>query len=398
MNIVRLHFEIAQTRDTLKVKFRTPERAYDFQVDVMRLQKSADEIRNTLTEICLDYVLKKPGERSCEGANPELLQNLAMQGDVMRSVFFSAQPELVDILRKEYRDSSITFDLAKRVKCYAPWGLMFDVPECPDKPGMRVPFKELTDAQLRQGFWCMNHRVSVLYSVSDGPVSSEDPEEKAEGSKLLAVLHSDALNYADPDRRIKWSNEFDSLIDFLRYLREHQNEEWILYFFCHAKENILFVRSRNSRNEDKLTPESLMNYLEGQSQIRKRGMVFLNGCKTGVSKRQHSWQLATRYRGLAGYIGTEAIVPTRFAWGFGNDLLYLLASGETPETAMNELRERHWPLSLLYGEYCVPDGSVTSMPFATSFPKPSRINHCSLTLLDSRDDSHATLPFLPPRD
>src|SRR4051794_34295938 len=111
----RLHFEIAQSALTLKVHLRTPKAAYDFRVDVKRLEEAAKDIRNTLTKICLDYVRKPPGERSCNTDNPKLLQQLAMQGDVLRSLFLSGQREIADLLRGDYANSPITFDLDKRV-------------------------------------------------------------------------------------------------------------------------------------------------------------------------------------------------------------------------------------------------------------------------------------------
>lgn len=271
-------------------------------------------------------------------------------------------------------------------------GLDVDFPQGVDATIAEMKFEALTEDELRQGFWCASHDLSVVYEVSDAEPTNESQTLQTGSPTLLAVLHTDAVSYADPEGRVKWASRFSSLIDFLRYLREHQNEEWILYFFCHAEENKLFIRSDSDHPAEQLVPQRLMNYLESDSYARKRGVVFLNGCKTGVSNRSYSWQQATRYRGLAGYIGTEAIIPTRFAWNFGNDLLYLLASGSTPESAMRQLRKRHWPLSLLYGMYCIPDAAVVSVPISTSFRIPSSTNYCASSL-GSGDNLHATLPF-----
>ena len=385
----RLSISVFQTRKELKVVLDV---GLQFYVSVNALRQAAEEIRGTLTEICREYVHQPQRQRSSESENPKLLRQLALQGYAMRNVFFQNANGIQDseLLRNGYAGRPITFSLDPNVTIHAPWSLMFDPPE----KNLRVNY--LTKAQLYEGFWCTAHDLTVVYKGSDNQDSELQRLDHQDKTKLLALVDANARQYADPKWRIEWPCVFDSVIEFLQYLIEHENnrERWLFYFFCHAEEDTIVIRSKNGQKEN-LVPQMFMNYLAGNPEFRRRGLVFLNGCKTGVSKKPPSWQVATRHRGMLGYIGTEAIVPTQFAWRFGNDLMYLLAAGQTPEGAMKVLRARHWPLSLLYGLYCVPDSTVEDAPIETPFPPPQEINYCS-QLMNYGDNLLATLPFAQP--
>jgi hypothetical protein len=266
------------------------------------------------------------------------------------------------------------------MQVFLPWGLMFDLPSS-DSASNRYP--SLTRAELRAGFWSERHQVSVMYRFSDRLLHPPQYEISSDTTKLLSAFHPGALRYADPNHDTIWPHEFDSWDSFFDYVSDSNDAAWLMYFFCHARNSELFLRD----SDNALVPELFIAYLAGRA---RGGLVFLNGCQTAVLQRERSWQEATHSEGLAGCVATEAIVPTRFAWKFGRDFMHLLASGMTPEDAMGQLRQRHWPLSLLYSLYCVPDTVAPSSE--ATLPRPQEMNYSALPL-GSRDQRLATLPF-----
>lgn len=384
-----LRFEIRQFGETLNVRVGDQADSDTFQVSVGQVMQTADDVRQTLTAVCNEYTEKPPGKRSWDQADPKLIRDLATYGAVMKKMFFGTRYKSYRPPNKGYHRIPITFSLQPDVKVHAPWGLMFDLPEHPTDAKNDVHIGDLSKGQLEEGFWCSSHELAVVYKDVDGELPEQVHAKPEPHTRIVAVFNPGPREYADKDHREIWEHEFNNKMDFLRYLVDYPEHHWILYFFCHASENLLYLLGRSQTHT--LAPYGLMTALEG-SEFRTRGIVFLNGCKTGVSNSGQSWQRATRHRGLAGYIGTESIVPTKFAWEFGRDFIYLLASGKSPRAAMRELRARHFPLSLVYGLYCLPDWTAEDAPIATSLSKPAETGYCSLGV-EISNDGYEILPF-----
>jgi hypothetical protein len=391
MNDNDLHFDIAQYDQTLTVSFDAPVEPNAFHVDGNQVGQAAEDVRRTLTAMCEEYLERKPGQRSWDKPDGGLLRDLAQEGVTMKRVFFGNNHKCRDLLNGRYNRVPITFRLKPDVKIHAPWGLMFDLPQDPANPKKEAKIEDLSKGQLREGFWCASRDLAVVYQDSDAQLDEPLASHPEPSTRLLAVFNPGPHDYVDKNRKVRWEHEFSQKRDLMRHLADNLDQQWILYFFCHAQENTLILQGRSATGPDTLVPLQLMNVVDGSS-YRKSGIVFLNGCKTGVSNRGYSWQQATRHRGLAGYIGTESIVPTKFAWDFGRDFLYLLASGKSPREAMRELRARHFPLSLVYGLYCLPDWVAADVPLTNSLPKPAEGDYCSLPA-DVSKQGYDRLPF-----
>lgn len=375
----RLYFEIIVVGKTIKTRVTESGKLItSFEADLPPLQAISAKIRDRLNKLCDEYVTTPPKERPSEAEFPQLLQNLAREGDSMRHSFFKGAKGLDrgDKMQTLFASAKVTFVLQRGVKVILPWGLMFTLPAS--------DIATLTRAQLRAGFWSERHKVSVMYRYSDGCLHPPPAEISADATKLLSAFHPGALRYADPEHDVAWPHEFDAWDSLFNFVASNREASWLMYFFCHANNNALYLRDP----EDPLIPDLFVANLSDRS---RGGLVFLNGCQTAVVQRGRSWQEATHSEGLAGCIATEAIVPTRFAWKFGRDFMHLLASGVTPEDAMAQLRQRHWPLSLLYSLYCVPDAVAPSSE--VMLPRPQEMNYSALPL--GRPDRLATLPFGP---
>jgi hypothetical protein len=381
----RLYFEIVGgSSSVLKVEVKRLSGAVvaTFEAELKPLQEIATQIRDRLNKLCAEYVANRPGERPSERDLPRPLQHLARDGDAMRRSFFGGAKELhrgKDMLTR-YENVPVTFVLQRGMKVFLPWGLMFDL--SPSETASNR-FPTLTRADLRLGFWSERHNLSVMYRYNDSLLHPPRQRIKADATKLLSAFHGGALRYADPNHAVTWPHEFDTWDSFLDYVSDSRDAGWLLYFFCHARENKLYLRD----SDYALVPDLFISYLSGR---RRHGLVFLNGCQTGLLQQGRSWQEAAHSEGLAGCIATEAIVPTRFAWRFGRDFMHFLASGVTPENAMGQLRQRHWPLSLLYSLYCVPDTAAPSSE--ATLPRPQETNYSALSLGDATH-RFATLPF-----
>jgi len=211
-------------------------------------------------------------------------------------------------------------------------------------------------------------------------------------TKLFGVFHDGAIRFANGSRP-EWPLQSFSAREFTNQWAQHASDHNILYFFCHADGERLMIGQTKSRLDDGFVPYNFSTTIQACNVPRPGGLIVLNGCKTAVFSGNGKWLKATRTRGFSGFIGTEAIVPSRFAWPFGNDLVKLLLSSQlTPLQALQELWQIHWPLSLLYSLYCVADVTIRPSVANTDYLRRiQKTNYSSLNL--GAGHPHSTLPF-----
>ncbi|MCP4107301.1 MAG: hypothetical protein GY749_17455 [Desulfobacteraceae bacterium] len=132
----------------------------------------------------------------------------------------------------------------------------------------------------------------------------------------------------------------------------------LIYICCHADGTNLGL----DPYEDKITIDDLRLKLQVAKPYTKN-LMFLNGCSTTVGQDGGGFLEATGKEGFYGFIGTEAKIPDIFAVRFGLDFMVsFIYSGKPVYEIMDDLRRRHWPLSLIYGTYCYASLSVSPSP------------------------------------
>lgn len=358
---------------------------WPLEAPVEPIKVCIEKVRNSLANLCAEYMNHPHPERNEEKI--EILRDLAQEGEILKENIFGsdAAAKLEEKLAlPSHERKQCLFLIQSEIKVHIPWGLMFD-------RDRHTKISNLSGADVRKGFWCMKYDVSGLYPSKYLEFLDDPTRLKVNPTGLFGIFHESALRYADPHDQLKWpsQSQFSSIRDLKRKFREC-HEERLLYFFCHADENKLYLKEQERVSDDySLNPAELSAW-RGGSTLARRDLFILNGCKTAVSQRGLNWLRVTRENGGLGFIGTEAVVPTLFAWNLGRDFLSLMVrDGCSALEAMRKLRDLHWPLSLLYGLYCVPNTYI-EVPIKF-LPRPRDDNYSFLQFRGS--DYQATLPF-----
>jgi len=131
-----------------------------------------------------------------------------------------------------------------------------------------------------------------------------------------------------------------------------------LYVHAHAEEGeLLFERADRSRTKERILPTELIRSLVSNDGA---AVAVLNACETvqSVMSLGASLMLSSNNREVAS-IATEIEVHQGFAMQFGLELIdRCVQRGESMIDAMVAMRNKHYPLSIIYSHYCKADSAV----------------------------------------
>jgi hypothetical protein len=340
--------------ETVKVTWRFPDGWRDpdsqplcWPLKYPPLLDAVEEVRKALDELSDLYVDGWECEtRPKREVIREQLFTVAEWGRLLHLNFFSEAPRrLRDYLRdpSTLRDAyDIRVEVSPNVGDFSlPWGLFFDP---------RVKLTSGTSGRdLRDGLWSMGRRVATLFE-NPGELGAlgEYPGE------LVSVISPTALE--ESGGRIDGWPRYCKWNEFLRSQDEDMRER-VLYIYCHGASNGLDFERGTS--EEPITAGQFSLYV-GSRPDDALEIPVVNACGSYFAA-SGDWLRYVWKKGLRGFIGAEAKVPTAFAWEFGRDLVRGLLSkrvrARTVSEVLHRLRLKHWPLGLLYGLYALPDVS-----------------------------------------
>jgi hypothetical protein len=250
--------------------------------------------------------------------------------------------------------NTITFLVPSRL--HIPWGLIYDKPP----PVAGAPDVGLNE--LANDFWCMKYTVGALYSDSSPElVDTVWPPDKFPlllgADEGLWNKTRDTLDAAELQRlsrliapatepKFKLNEIFDHW-----HSTKDATPHGLLSFYCHSAGSLIQVG-----------PETLSADAFGRRFARREvarqppTLVFLAGCRTAVGDLEEGFLDATTGPGFCGFIGTEALVPDVFTLRFMTLFLdQFFRTGKTVGSVIRDLREKHWPLSLVFSVCCAGD-------------------------------------------
>lgn len=260
-----------------------------------------------------------------------------------------------DKIRSEADTQSICFLVGPRV--YIPWGLLYDGPPNRDS--------DPANPDHFGGFWCLNHRVSVIF---DPIASPNDFVVTYDNASFQVLTGGDSSELVKAKRALRGSAAERNLMARLRrtYGKPALSSQalrtaWntlerrlgLLYLFCHADARTIGFSDNDTMSVFNFKTELI------KSTTSPRCLVFLNGCFTTNPDAKGTFLEATGREGFCGYIGAETEVPSLFGFRFGLAFQYLLHKGMEVADIMAYLVRRHWPLSLIYGLYAFPHFRIT---------------------------------------
>lgn len=312
-----------------------------------------------------------------------LLKELAQAGHrLYRALFHDPDgngkaTKIRERLKSLTGEHKISFSMG--VPLHVPWGLVYDG----DLNELSGDATDLEYSHYRD-FWCIKYRVASVYYTVD-PEGADQPLS-SRSLRLHSVFNKDVLDRTGPHLTkcgaAFWNwivNQFGPPIfsqkDWLLRWNAEYNTVGVLYFYGHADSGNIGLASN-----DIISANDLAQELTGRRGFTSPPcLVFLNGCSTAVGDPKGGFLLATAGSRFCGFIGAEASIPEVFALRFGSAFLYKFLTGEgTVLQIMEDLRQQHWPLSLLYNVYCVPDLKI--MPDSTERSAIPGPNFCDFDL------------------
>lgn len=254
-------------------------------------------------------------------------------------------------LQELQEDGKYRISFVNGTTIYIPWGLIYDN----DPEGNTIN---------KQNFWCIKYHLTNI-------LSRVWRKQTSDKYKLLSIVNEEIYDkvhkhltkeeLAVYEWLLQTSDEQKlsgrSLLNKLGSLKE---ENILLSFYCHANSSNLAISS-----DDEV---SLYDLQKVANNVKGCWVLFLNGCLTATGSTKEGFLDILANNKFYGFIGTETAVPNVFALRFGIQFLHKLFSTELSLLeVMHEMRQQHWPLSLMYSVYCFPK-VVFSQINASSVP------------------------------
>jgi hypothetical protein len=318
-----------------------------WDIEVSPLMQTSHMIRDALNELAMQYsTVQSSRPHPPEDLILRKLTTLAGAGKRLYINLFSLAPEPL----RNYLNSSeeVPFEIIVQVSpkldyLNVPWGMIFN-------PFARSSGPSWTAEEYHDSFWCVRRHLATVYQNVD---AWRTGQIKQVGSGLVSVLCKEVLDEIG-ETVSAWPPE-DLYYEWEKFcFSNHKNQDRVLHFFCHGIEDNLFFEK-----ELPIGPQEFKYYLWQRPKDVTEVPIF-NSCKSTFVARGE-WLTAVWDKGLRGFIGTEAKVPSKFAWDFGRDLTKNLLSNRVPPKSisdvMYDLRKKYRPFGLLYGLYADPDVS-----------------------------------------
>jgi hypothetical protein len=340
---------------TLKVTWSMGSTDVFYHVKYTRIEERSRDVRSAL------QALVDAGRDKSYDKYDDLVRKLAYQGNRFYEalLFGEEAKDKVEAARarnwikKHFRPKQdvMTFRLPSRI--HFPWGLIYD-----------QPVEDNTDQEeMKKHFWCVKFSATVHYFVNRlewaenpwpiekfGLLFGADQElwtatapqlEVAEKARLLALLgHPPEPKFKLDDLSRQWRAQPEQVLHGL------------LTFYCHASGNELSIGGKTLSADDF---EEMFEH-RNPTDSSPPTLVFLAGCKTGVSDLNKGFFRATAAPGYCGFVGTEVKVPDIFTLRFVTHFLdRFFSTGESVGQVMHALRMQHWPLSLVFSVCCPVD-------------------------------------------
>jgi hypothetical protein len=364
------------TAGTVKIKWRR-ERPWGMAYSIPRgmLEEYSVKARNRLEALVVEAM--KGNLKSTGG----ILKELAQQGRRLYVALFHDPEGVGKATNVRNRLSEMTDPsqilVTMGTPVHVPWGLIYD-----GDPNQLSGDATDIDFAHYQNFWCIKYRVASVYQAVDPP--GVDQPLPGDVLRVHAVMNRAVYQRAEPQLTVCGTHYWDwitnrfgplvfSQVEWLDRWAQECNRVAILYFYGHAD------GSNIGLGTDNISANDLAQSIMGQTGAALPCLVFLNGCSTAIGDPKGGFLEATAGSRFCGFIGAEASIPEVYGLRFGSAFLYELQRGEkTLIEIMAMLRERHWPLSLLYNVYCVPDLRVN--PVSPPPPPVVTGNFCDLDL------------------
>lgn len=378
MEVVKVDIKKGGSSDTLKIRWSNKDGEFEpYFVDRKVMMRQADEARNELNRLVRKAM--KDGVKHI-GQN---LKSLAEIGTMLYKAVFLGEGKskhhaqgVQDWLKKLSKPFRIHFVVASRV--HIPWGLIYDE--------NIIALEDMDDFNVNQyqNFWCLKYLVSTLYNGINPLADVRIPgyninliplfhKKVYNGSRTLDDSEKDLMDHMFSFFSGSQTPLFTSK-DFIMHWKNHAHQNTLLYICSHADSVC-----HGLNYDDSVSIDDFILKLDKSHDDTSVCISFLNGCSTAVGHEDGGFLEATGKAGFHGFIGTESKIPDIFAIRFGLHFLFsFLCTGKPIYQIMDDLRRKHWPLSIIYSVYCYPSLSV--FPTLETIKCPQNFNQENFSL------------------
>jgi hypothetical protein len=312
-----IDIKVQKTGTKLLVKWEAAQGDSEhYRIEYASLEAAARGVRTRLRELN-EALNNDPGDaalRMVAQAGRRLYEEVIPSGTSLRRHLESSQQCDLRILM---------IDL-----CQLPWGAIFSG-DCQGRAD-----------EIRNDFWCIKHNVFAYR-----PTAADKYIEQASASNQSARIAYVPKELGRPiDSEECFSRaEFNEACDRNRYFT------WSLYLRESPEETALLDLNMIRIHGKRLTDPS-----PDIDSARLTGMLFIDGLDVKTEEQAGMELLHEVCNNWQGMIVSE--VPLTHELNFCVDLVdEANATGEKISELLPRLRTAHWPESLLYSVYCVPD-------------------------------------------
>lgn len=293
------------------------------------------------------------------------LRQIAALGESLHESLFTGDSLGDSLIAKKIRDwigqisksdrIGITFVVGSKV--HVPWGLIYErefAGPCFFSSTECWRFENFRD------FWCVKYGVTSVYDrITPLGLSSTF---RSSQYKILPAIDDNVWTAATCDVDADELQNFQNILnqnlpvvnsksELFGSWQKNKKDIGILLFYCHANGRYIDLGDGEILSHSELR---LNLKREEASIIQPPTLIFLAGCNTAVGDHIEAGFLeVTGAAGFCGFIGTEAEMPDVFGLRFTMSFLSeLYLSGKSLGTVMQDFREAHWPLSLIFSISC----------------------------------------------
>lgn len=357
MELVVLDVKSSSDDSTLKILWRYQGQDFPaYFVDRKPIINAGNEIRSTLKTLVQDALVHNVMNEIPRCGS--ILKELAEKGwTLYRRLFLNdvtGIPKKVQDWLKELGQTQQTIQLKVIVdnRIHIPWGLIYD-----KDPSSLSGNPAETAFELFKNFWCIKLALSCLHKrILPYLNDRKDPNLFRVLPVFNKTCFNEALAHLSEEEKVVATSVlkvFESPVhtktELLSQWQTIRASLGILFFYCHANQ------TRLALGQDELDIDEFRTELRHADWSLKgpTSFAFLNGCSTAVGDPGGGFLEATGGPGFCGFIGTETEIPDLFALRFSLAFMYdFFYEGMSVFETIAHLRKQHWPISLLYSNYC----------------------------------------------
>jgi hypothetical protein len=329
-----------------------------YQIGPATLETACEAVRQGLARLVRAYGSKEPRVQS------EALRDLASAGADLHYVLFDSDDKAAvaqarEVLSDNYLRGDTKLSVTGHPDIHVPWALVYE--------GAHDAIPRDSDRLESFGaFWGLKYELSSTLSGYAQPYAKL--LRKPERSKMLSLVHFEEGSKVEKKLTDELRKAYRALLErpvgvahdvesYRRLIEQAVSYDTILHIFTHQAAGKIELGDDESISIIRF--KMMLDRLAEQSgETPSYSLVMMNACDSATGTLDYSFVSAINRPGIAGLIGTEAVVPRDFAALFAVRFLnLLLAQGKSIGESITQLRHAPdlWPLSLLYGCYAQPD-------------------------------------------